>query len=67
MGIERVNQTVRIPLGGEWIRTKASKRSIFSGAGPRVAVADIKFPEAGSFSYHLEGTATTKTVQMGTF
>ena len=60
-------QTVRIPLGEEWIRTKASKRSTFTGAGPRFAVADIQFIQAGSFSYRLEGTATAKTVQMGTF
>lgn len=59
-------QTVKIPLGGERIRTKASKRSIFSGAGPRIAVADIEFPRAGSFSYRLEGVDTVKTIQMGT-
>ncbi len=59
-------QTVKIPLGGERIRTKASKRSTFSGAGPRIAVADIEFPRAGSFSYRLEGVDTAKTIQMGT-
>jgi hypothetical protein len=60
-------QTVKIPLGGEWIRTKARKRSTFSGAGPRFAVADIEFPEPGSFSYRLEGVDTAKTIQLGTF
>ena len=60
-------QTVRIPLGGERIRTKASKRSTFSSAGPRVAVADIQFPQAGSFGYRLEGADTVKTIQMDTF
>jgi len=59
-------QTVKIPLGGERIRTKASKRSTFSGAGPRIAVADIEFPRAGSFSYRLEGVYTAKIIQMGT-
>ena len=59
-------QTVKIPLGGERIRTKASKRSTFSGAGPRIAVADIEFPRASSFSYRLEGVDTVKTIQMGT-
>jgi hypothetical protein len=57
-------QTVKIPLGGERIRTKASKRSTFSSAGPHVTVADIKFPRAGSFSYHLEGIDTIKTIDM---
>jgi hypothetical protein len=59
-------QTVKIPLGGEWTRTKAKKRSTFSGAGPRVAVADIEFPQAGSFSYRIEGVETVKTIQMDT-
>ena len=58
-------QTVKIPLGGERIRTKASKRSTFSGAGPRVDVAEIDFPRAGSFSYRLEGVDTAKIIQMG--
>jgi len=58
-------QTVKIPLGGERIRTKASKRSTFSGAGPRIAVADIEFPRADSFSYRLEGVNTAKIIQMG--
>ncbi len=53
-----------IPLGGEWIRTKASKRSTFSVAGPRVTVADIEFTEPGSFSYRLEGVNTARTIQM---
>lgn len=57
-------QTVKIPLGGEWIRTKASKRSTFSGAGPRVTVAEIEFPEPGSFSYRLEGVDAAKTIRM---
>ena len=60
-------QTVKIPLGGEWIRTKASKRSTFSGAGPRVAVADIQFPQPCSFSYRLEGADTFKIIQMSSF
>ena len=60
-------QTVKIPLGGEWIRAKASKRSTFSGAGPRVAVADIGFPEPGSFSYRLEGFETARTIRMDVF
>jgi hypothetical protein len=60
-------QTIKIPLGREWIRTKASKRSTFSGAGPRVAVADIQFPQPGSFSYRLEGVDTLKTIPMGPF
>ncbi len=59
-------QTVRIPLGGEWIRSKASKRSTFSGAGPRVAVAGIEFPTPGSFSYRLEGVDAGKTIRMDT-
>ena len=59
-------QTVKIPLGGEWIRTKAKKRSTFTGAGPRVVVAGIEFPRAGSFSYRLEGIETVKTIQMDT-
>jgi len=59
-------QTVKIPLGGEWTRTKAKKRSTFTGAGPRVAVAEIEFPRAGSFSYRLEGVDTAKTIQMDT-
>ncbi|HCO96743.1 MAG TPA: hypothetical protein DIU00_22860 [Phycisphaerales bacterium] len=59
-------QTIKIPLGGEWIRTKASKRSTFSGAGPRVAVAEIEFPRVGSFSYRLEGIDTAKIIQMDT-
>ena len=59
-------QTVKIPLGGERIRTKAKKRSTFTGAGPRVAVAEIEFPRAGSFSYRLEGIDTVKTIQMST-
>jgi hypothetical protein len=59
-------QTVKIPLGGEWIRTKAKRRSTFSGAGPRVAVAEIEFPRAGSFSYRLKGIETAKTIQMDT-
>jgi len=58
-------QTVKIPLGGEWTRTKAKKRSTFTGAGPRVAVADIEFSRAGSFSYRLEGVNTAKIIQMG--
>jgi hypothetical protein len=57
-------QTVKIPLGGERIRTKASKRSTFSSAGPRVTVADIQFPQAGSFSYRLEGTDAFKAIPM---
>jgi hypothetical protein len=60
-------QTVKIPLGGEWIRTKASKRSTFSGAGPRVAVADIQFPQPCSFSYRLEGADTFKIIPMSSF
>jgi hypothetical protein len=60
-------QTVKIPLGGEWMRTKARKRSTFTGAGPRVAVANIDFPQANSFSYRLEGTETFKTVPMDVF
>jgi hypothetical protein len=60
-------ERVAIPLGGEWIRTKPSKRSTFSGAGPRVAVADIQFPQPGSFSYRLEGVDTFKTIAMGSF
>ena len=60
-------QTVKIPLGGERIRAKASKRSTFSGAGPRVTVADIEFPEPGSFSYRLEGIDAAKTIPMSTF
>jgi len=60
-------QTVKIPLGEEWIRTKASKRSTFTGAGPRFAVADVQFPQAGSFSYRVEGVDTVKTIEMGTF
>ena len=60
-------ETVKIPLGGEWIRTKASKQSTFSGAGPRVAIADVQFPQAGSFSYRMEGVDTAKTIQMDTF
>ena len=59
-------QTVKIPLGGERTRTKAKKRSTFTGAGPRVAVAEIEFPGDGSFSYRLEGVDTVKTIQMGT-
>jgi len=59
-------QTVKIPLGGERTRTKAKKRSTFTGAGPRVAVAEIEFPRAGSFSYRLEGVDTVKTIQMST-
>lgn len=60
-------QTVKIPLGGEWIRTKASKRSTFSGAGPRVAVADIQFLQPSSFSYRLEGADAFKKIQMSSF
>jgi hypothetical protein len=60
-------QTVKIPLGGEWIRTIASKRSTFSGAGPRVAVADIQFRQPSSFSYRLEGADTFKTIPMDFF
>lgn len=59
-------QTVKIPLGGEWTRTKAKKRSTFTGAGPRVAVAEIEFPRASSFSYRLEGIDTVKTIRMDT-
>ncbi len=59
-------QTVKIPLGGERIRTKTSKRSTFSSAGPRVTVAEIEFPRAGSFSYRLEGIETVKTIRMDT-
>ena len=59
-------QTVKIPLGGEWTRTKAKKRSTFTGAGLRVAVAEIEFPRACSFSYRLEGAETIKTIQMDT-
>lgn len=60
-------QTVKIPLGGEWTRTKASKRSTFTGAGPRVTVAEIQFPEPGSFGYRLEGGDAFKTVRMDSF
>jgi hypothetical protein len=58
-------QTVRIPLGQEWIRTKASKRSTFTGAGPRVAVADIQFTEPGSVSYRLEDSDEFRLIPMG--
>lgn len=57
-------QTIKIPLGGEWIRTKASKRSTFTSAGPRVVVTDIQFPQPGSFSYRLEGAETFKIIQV---
>jgi len=60
-------QTVKIPLGAERIRTKASKRSTFSGAGPRVTVADIQFPQPCSFSYRLEGADTFKIIPMNSF
>jgi len=36
------------------------------GAGPRLAIADIEFPRAGSFSYRLEGIETVKTIQIDT-
>ncbi|MHC4584070.1 MAG: hypothetical protein ACYS3N_06040 [Planctomycetota bacterium] len=60
-------QTVKIPLGGERIRTKARKRSTFTGAGARVAIADVQFPHAGSFSYRVEGIDAIKTIPMGVF
>lgn len=60
-------QIIKIPLGGEWIRTKPGKHSTFTGAGPRVAVADIQFPRLGSFSYLLEGTDTFKIITLDSF
>ena len=60
-------QTVKIPLSGERMRTKAKKRSTFTGAGPRVAVADIDFTQPNSFSYRLEGTDSFKTIPMDVF
>jgi hypothetical protein len=60
-------QIIKIPLGGEWIRTKAKKRSTFTGAGARIAIADVQFPQAGSFSYRLEGVDTFKTIPIGAF
>jgi hypothetical protein len=60
-------QTVKIPLGGEWIRTKARKRSTFTSAGAHFAIANVQFPQAGSFSYRLEGVDTFKTIPIGAF
>lgn len=57
-------QILKIPLGGEWTRHQAGKRSTFSGAGPRVKVAGIEFPGPGSFGYRLEGTDALKTIDM---
>ncbi|MHC4755613.1 MAG: hypothetical protein ACYTBP_10770, partial [Planctomycetota bacterium] len=57
-------QTVKIPLSGEWKRSKPSKQSTFSGAGPRVAVSSVEFPKPGVFGYILEGSDELKIIEM---
>ena len=57
-------QTVKLPLAGEWRRSKPSKRSTFSSGGPRQEVAAIEFPDPGVFRYRLDGSEEFKSVEM---
>ena len=56
--------TITIPLSGEWRRSKPSKQSTFCGAGPRVTVSSVEFPNPGTFGYKFEGSDQLKTIEM---
>ncbi|MHC4673199.1 MAG: hypothetical protein ACYTBZ_11985 [Planctomycetota bacterium] len=57
-------QTVKIPLGREWTRTKPNKQSTFAAGGPKLQVAQIDFPQPGVFSYRLKNSDKFKAVDM---
>jgi len=58
-------QTVRIYLGSEWRRFKPDRRSTFTSGGVKRRVKAIEFPQAGSFTYRLEGDDKLHEVRLG--
>jgi len=58
-------QTVRIYLGKEWRRSKPQRHHItFTSGGVIKRIKSIGFPEAGSFTYRLEGDERMYRVRM---
>jgi hypothetical protein len=58
-------QTVRIYLGSEWRRSAPDRRSTFTSGGVKRRVKAIEFPQAGSFTYRLEGDDKLHEVPLG--
>lgn len=57
-------ETVKIPLGIEWSRSKAGRGSTFCTGGPRRTVQSISFPTPGVLAYRLDTEADARTVRM---
>lgn len=57
-------ETVKIPLGIEWSRSRPGRRSTFSTGGPRRSVAAIEFPEPGVIRYRLSDEPNPRTLRM---
>jgi hypothetical protein len=58
-------RTVRVFLGKEWTRSRASRRSTFTSGGEGQVVDVIEFGEPDSFSYRIKGQGARSTVRFG--